>query len=584
MRHRLLLLICLFLAPPSLASEPIPDKVVVLTFDDAVKSHHSVVRPILKKYGFGATFFVTEGFDFATNKKDYMTWDEIAELHADGFEIGNHTRDHFGVRPDNVSQLAEQVRVIAARCREHRIPPPVSFAWPGNAFDRAALGILTANGILLARRGGSPEYPYKDGRGCAYEPGLDHPLLIPSAGDARPGWTIDNFVAAVEQARRGRIAVLQFHGVPDRAHPWVHTPPAQFEAYMRYLSHNRYKVIAMRDLLRFVDPSVFPSDPLGVMKDRQALLSAGKPTDDFRRPTNDDDLRYWLENMAVFHRYTPAEIRAATGLSADEAVAALKRFGLDRMAPPTRKADDPLFVRPYPGGRHPRIGFLDGAIRPRRESKVSVFCPWQNGGYVVVDVPEAIWSNQGDRRELLYLAHTHVPTMWDKKGVELERLEWTREASGVLSIQRKLPNGVSFGAPITPFRDHVGMELWIKNDTKTVLSGLVVQNCVMLKGAIGFESQTNDNKVLDQPYVACRNADRNRWIITAWKPCVRAWANAPCPCLHSDPQFPDCRPGETQRIRGWLSFYEGNDIRSEFRRIEGSGWSKGVDRSRETAP
>ena len=49
---------------------------------------------LLKKYGFGATFFVTEGFDFPTNKRDDMTWDEIARLHRDGFEIGNHTRDH----------------------------------------------------------------------------------------------------------------------------------------------------------------------------------------------------------------------------------------------------------------------------------------------------------------------------------------------------------------------------------------------------------------------------------------------------------------------------------------------------------
>lgn len=191
---------------------------------------------------------------------------------------------------------------------------------------------------------------------------------------------------------------------------------------------------------------------------------------------------------------------------------------------------------------------------------------------MVVDLPEAIWMGQGRSRELLYLAHTHVPTMWDKQGIELERLEWIREPSGVLSIERKLPSGVSFGATITPRRESVGMELWIKNGTKTPLSGLVVQNCVMLKAATGFDQSTNDNKVLEKPYVACRNADGDRWIITAWKPCFRAWGNAPCPCLHSDPQFPDCAPGETQRIRGWLSFYKGNDVRSEFRRIEAIGW------------
>ena len=69
---------------------------MVLTFDDSKASHYTVVRPLLKKYGFGATFFITEGFTFRTNKEDYLTWEQIAELHRDGFEIGNHTRDHMG--------------------------------------------------------------------------------------------------------------------------------------------------------------------------------------------------------------------------------------------------------------------------------------------------------------------------------------------------------------------------------------------------------------------------------------------------------------------------------------------------------
>ena len=79
--NRFATVLLLVLAPAAArALEPIPDKVVVLTFDDASKSHFTVARPLLKKYGFGATFFVTEGFDSRTNKRDYMTWEEIATL------------------------------------------------------------------------------------------------------------------------------------------------------------------------------------------------------------------------------------------------------------------------------------------------------------------------------------------------------------------------------------------------------------------------------------------------------------------------------------------------------------------------
>src|SRR5262249_41132707 len=151
----------------------------------------------------------------------------------------------------------------------------------------------------------------------------------------------------------------------------------------------------------------------------------------------------------------------------------------------------PLLVLPYPGGRHPRIGFLDGAVRPQRETKVSVFAPWDEASYVVVDVPEAIWSNLG----LLYLAHTHVPTVWSKQGIDLAPLDWNRRADGSLDIERRLPNGVVFGARVLPTRQAVRMELWLTNGTKERLTDLRVQNCVLLRGAAGFEAQTNDNKV-----------------------------------------------------------------------------------------
>lgn len=300
----------------------------------------------------------------------------------------------------------------------------------------------------------------------------------------------------------------------------------------------------------------------------QAVLAAAPEAPNYRKPANDAELRYWLENMVWYHRFTDDEIKAATGLSQPEITSALQRFKIHSTTRPTRSAGAPLLVLPYPGGRHPRIGFLEGAIRPQRETKISVFTPWDESSYVVVDVPEAIWSNLG----LTYLAHTHVPTVWTKQNIELPPLEWTRNRDGTLAMERTLPNGIRFGAKVQPRPESVRMELWLKNGTGATLSDLRVQNCVMLKAAAAFDQQTNENKLLQKPYVACRSADSKRWIISAWEPCHRPWANAPVPCLHSDPKFPDCGPGETKRLRGWLSFYEGLDIQAEFRRIDRTGW------------
>ena len=570
----------LLAAPASSALEPIPDKLVVLTFDDSVKSHFTVVRPLLLQHGFGATFFISEGWDFRTNKQDYMSWEEIALLHKDGFEIGNHTRSHLSVSDANVRRYLEELQTIADHCREHGIPEPTSFAYPGNAITTRALPVLRQHGIRFARRGGAPEFPYEGGRGTAYEPGLDHPLLVPTAGDARPDWSITNFVSAAEQARHGRIAVLQFHGVPDRAHPWVNTPPERFRGYISFLATNGYKVIALRDLSRYVDPSKEPADPMAVIEARkERLKTAGaekaQALPEARPPKGDADLRFWLENMVTYHGFSPEEVRAATGMTRAAITAALERFKISATNRPRRAPDAPLLVLPYPGGRHPRIGFLDGAVDPQRETKVSVFTPWDEASYVVVDVPEAIWSNLG----LTYLAHTHVPTVWSKQNITLPRLEWNRRANGDFDFERALPNGIVFGAKVSPARDAVHMELWLRNGSDKTLSDLRVQNCVMLKGAAGFTAQTNANKVFANPYVAVHSEDRHRWIITAWEPCHRPWANAPVPCLHSDPKFPDCPPGDTRRLRGWLSFYTGDDIQAELRRIDATGWKMATEKN-----
>jgi hypothetical protein len=231
-----------------------------------------------------------------------------------------------------------------------------------------------------------------------------------------------------------------------------------------------------------------------------------------------------------------------------------------------------LLVLPYPGGRHPRIGFLEGAVNPQRETKLSIFAPWDETSYVVADVPEAIWSNLG----LTYLAHTHIDTVWTKQKVDLPKLEWTRTRSGDYLMERTLPNGIRFGTRARGTPEAVLMKMWLSNGTSRALSDLRVQNCVMLKGAKGFTAQTNENKVMKGAFAACRSEAGNRWVITAWQPLHRAWANAPCPCLHSDPKFPDTKPGETQTLHGLICFYEGTDIEAEFGRLQRK-WNDWMD-------
>ncbi len=263
----------------------------------------------------------------------------------------------------------------------------------------------------------------------------------------------------------------------------------------------------------------------------------------------------WLDNMIVHHRYSAHEVRSATGLALDAAQHEIELRNNRQERQDALSRTNKILVLPYPAGRHPRRGFLDGAIDPQRETKFSAFAPWKDGGYAVVDVPEAIFSNLG----LTYLAHTHVRTIWEERQVSLERLEWETEGTA-LRFERTLPNGIRFGSRIEPTNKEVRMSMWLTNGTSAPLTGLRAQVCTMLKGMPGFNSQTSAQVHLQSPFIALRHENLARWVVVGWTPNQREWNNPPVPCIHSDPIFPNCDPGRTVRVAGALWFYEGEQI------------------------
>ena len=212
-------------------------KTVILTFDDSVKSQAQFVAPLLKKYGFSATFFITEGFSFKSRKDLYMTWEEIKKLHDMGFEIGNHTKRHRSVKSLDEKQLHESLGFIEEQCKKHGIDKPVSFCYPGYATAPKALKVLKERGYKFARAGGNR----------LSNRNKDDMLLLPQAFDSKPKTTFEQFKAAVDKADADNIPIITFHGVPDIEHPWVNTEQNNFIKYMKYLKDKNFKVIALKD-------------------------------------------------------------------------------------------------------------------------------------------------------------------------------------------------------------------------------------------------------------------------------------------------------------------------------------------------
>ncbi|MBH00002.1 MAG: polysaccharide deacetylase [Solibacterales bacterium] len=249
----------------STAFLPIPDRLVVLTFDDGNKSDLAFVAPLLKQYEFGASFYVTEGLGYHNDvrKERYMRWAEVRRLHEMGFEIGNHTGDHPNMTTLPKAQIRENLELIERRCVEHDIPFPQTFVYPGFHHSLPVVEVLAEKGYTFARRGIRPEYLDRGHgeRGRAYDPQVDHPLLIPTTGYVGTYWQFEDLVWTVDQAKNGKIAVLVYHGVPGLEHPWVSAEPEHFVRDMAYLKDQNCTVIAMRDLRKYVDSKKGPISP-----------------------------------------------------------------------------------------------------------------------------------------------------------------------------------------------------------------------------------------------------------------------------------------------------------------------------------
>jgi hypothetical protein len=391
-------------------------------------------------------------------------------------------------------------------------------------------------------------------------------LLSPSNQKTRRGAFQTQLQLDADLQRSGWFAIRFWEQRPDGQVRFVHSAPWYVELDSQPVRISRpekdYLVERMQHEIARSDGVVGPEAmqeyhralefyaALPEADDTQQVARTARPA------SSDEELHHWLDNMVIHHRFTADEVRQATGLSLEEAEQEVRKRADARDA---RSAEEASRVRllPYPGGRHPRRGFLEGAVDPQRETKISVFPPWPDSGYVVIDVPEAIFSNLG----LIYLAHTHVPTIWEQQSTTLPRLEWSRRKDG-LSMRRELPNGIVFASHVRQTTDGVDMQIDLTNGTDQLLTGLRVQVCVMLKGMPGFNVQQPLPSAIDGSAIAVRGEGTDRWIITSWSPIQRVWQNPPVPCIHADPIFPDCPPGETATVSGTLRFYEGADVRA----------------------
>jgi peptidoglycan/xylan/chitin deacetylase (PgdA/CDA1 family) len=124
---------------------PLPEKPVVLTFDDGYRDAYEVVFPLLKRYGFVGTFFIFTA-PVEEDNLSYLTWSMIEEMSWSGMEIASHGQRHVGVAGLSNETLMKEVHESKLKI-ESRIGRPVHFfCYPYGVYDTAAIAALQSSG------------------------------------------------------------------------------------------------------------------------------------------------------------------------------------------------------------------------------------------------------------------------------------------------------------------------------------------------------------------------------------------------------------------------------------------------------
>lgn len=165
---------------------PLPDKAVLLTFDDGLHSFYTKVYPLLKLFRFPAVVsVVTSWIEMdgnveysadARSRDDFLTWAQIREMQASGLvEVGSHSHNlHRGItgnpqgnlQPATVTRffdgstyedemshrarIAEDLATSVATIVRHTGQVPRVITWPFGAFNDAASEIAANLGMQLS--------------------------------------------------------------------------------------------------------------------------------------------------------------------------------------------------------------------------------------------------------------------------------------------------------------------------------------------------------------------------------------------------------------------------------------------------
>jgi len=128
---------------------PLPERPVILSFDDGWENQFTYAFPLLQKYGFTGTFYVVTGY---LDHQNFMTVDQLKTMIAAGMTIGDHSRTHPALPSiGNPQRLKDEIAGSKSWLEERLGVAIDTFAYPYGSYTAAVAAAVKAAGYRTAR-------------------------------------------------------------------------------------------------------------------------------------------------------------------------------------------------------------------------------------------------------------------------------------------------------------------------------------------------------------------------------------------------------------------------------------------------
>jgi peptidoglycan/xylan/chitin deacetylase (PgdA/CDA1 family) len=256
--YLLILTIYYFFSPPLFAFANFkPSLRVALFFDDGWKNQYDEAFPILKEFGFKATFAVITdyiGLDRETFRAR-MNLTELRELQNSGMEIASHTKTHPHILNLTHERLIDEI-LNSKKALTQLGFNVKTFVYPYGEWNQTIIGYVKEAGYKCARTIKPEAYTTEnqDANTC-YHIG---------------SWTITNqtleeFQKILSNANESTIIVLTYHHITNDGPEETSTPAKNFHEQMKYLNENNFQVVLLSELFKNTEnPSLGLSQLTGI--------------------------------------------------------------------------------------------------------------------------------------------------------------------------------------------------------------------------------------------------------------------------------------------------------------------------------